>query len=56
MYGLHLLLGTCETSLPALLLLQNPEVRIFTLLGLKYSHETQIVQHLLHYPKKGILE
>ena len=48
--------------------LQYPEVRIFTLLHPKYSHEPQIIRHLthfgpapgmkwfIHYPKKGILE
>ena len=50
-----------------ILFLQYPEVRIFTLVK-KYSHETQIIQHLthfgptpdmewlIHYQKKGILE
>ena len=45
--------------------LQYPEVRIFTYLVQKYSHETQIIQHLTHfwvypwhgvaYPKKATL-
>ena len=47
--------------------LQYPEIRIFTYLVQKYSHEMQITQHLTHfgptpdmewlahYPKKGIL-
>ena len=67
--GLHLLSGNCITSLHVLKYsLQYSEVRIFTLLSPKISHETQIIQHLthfeptpdikwlIHYPKKGILK
>ena len=48
MYSLHLLLG--NDSLHVLKYsLQYPEVRIFTYLVQKYSHEMQIIQHLTHF-------
>ena len=63
-YGFYSILSTCTK----ILFLQYPEVRIFTLLHPKYSHKTQIIQHLthfrpapgmewfIHYPKKGFLK
>ena len=70
MYGLHLLLGNCITSLHAVKYSFHNTQKYEYLLYLvqKYSHDTQIIQHCTHlgptpdmewlilYPQKGILE
>ena len=70
MYDLHLLLGNCIKSLHTLKYSFYNAQKYEYLLNLvqKYSHETQIIQHLtqfgpiteiewlIHYPKLGILE
>ena len=70
MYGLHLLLSNCIKSLDALKYSFYDTQKQEYLLKLvqKYSHETQIIQHLTHFeptpdiewlshhPKMGISE